>query len=223
MKLSKVIAAAAAAVAAFSLFCASAATNENFAKELNSLGLFKGTENGFDLDSTLTREQAATMLVRLNGAEKTLSSQDSSDIFKDVPSDRWSYPYVMYCYENNITKGTSEDTFSPEKEITGQEFVTLTLRLLGYENAEPEKAYSKAVAVGLFNSSKAKELERKSSFKRDDMVYVVYRSLKAPTPDGGYFAKKLADNGVISKSEAEKYDVYAVTDDIDSVIDRIFD
>ena len=36
---------------------------------LKTLGLFQGTNKGFELEKTLTREQAITLIVRLLGAE----------------------------------------------------------------------------------------------------------------------------------------------------------
>ena len=39
------------------------------AEALKTLGLFQGTNKGFELEKTLTREQAITLIVRLLGAE----------------------------------------------------------------------------------------------------------------------------------------------------------
>ena len=39
------------------------------AEALKALGLFQGTNKGFELEKTLTREQAITLIVRLLGAE----------------------------------------------------------------------------------------------------------------------------------------------------------
>ena len=198
-----------------------AAKNTPLADELNQLGLFMGTGNGYELESTLTREQAATMLVRLKGEEKNVKDYAAKEIFDDVKSDRWSFPYVMYCYDNSITKGTSESTFSPSKKISAAEFITLVLRLIGFD-AEPENAYSKAVTVGLINSEAARELSEKDEFTRGDMVYIAHRSLKTQTPDGECFAEKLSESGAITEKQALKFDVYSTEDDIDGLLDALF-
>ena len=39
------------------------------AEALKTLGIFQGTKKGFELEGTLTREQAVTLIVRLLGAE----------------------------------------------------------------------------------------------------------------------------------------------------------
>lgn len=48
---------------------AGAASYDNCADRLSDLGLFQGTGNGYQLDRAPTRAEAATMLVRLLGAE----------------------------------------------------------------------------------------------------------------------------------------------------------
>lgn len=42
---------------------------------LYNIGLFRGTEKGFELDKPMTRAEAAAMLTRLLGAEKTAFSR----------------------------------------------------------------------------------------------------------------------------------------------------
>lgn len=44
-------------------------TTQQKAEALKSLGIFQGANKGFELESTLTREQAVTLIVRLLGAE----------------------------------------------------------------------------------------------------------------------------------------------------------
>lgn len=56
-------------VAAGLAMTAGAASYDNCADQLKDLGLFQGTEDGFELDRAPTRGEAATMLVRLLGKE----------------------------------------------------------------------------------------------------------------------------------------------------------
>jgi hypothetical protein len=111
---------------------------------LYQLELFKGTEAGYELGSELTRAQAATLIVRLMGKETEADSNSYISIFTDVPEDHWAKNYIMYCYENNITYGTSNDTYSPELLIPYDQFQALVLRTLGY-SANPETAIEVAV------------------------------------------------------------------------------
>lgn len=207
------------------LFCSVSvfAANTDIADKLHDLGLFQGTENGYELNATFTRAQAAAMIVRLFGAEEeTLKSNDKT-VFDDVANDDWGMKYVMYCYNNNITKGTGEKSFSPEDKITGQEFVTLILRSIGYE-ANPETAYTVAVTKGMLTSSYEQELQTKSDFLRDDMVYIAYRALKTQTSENISLAQKLVNQGVFTQKQGvEAGVIISESGDMNEVIDGLFD
>lgn len=174
------------------------------ADSLNSLGLLRGTEKGYELEKTFTREESVTILVRLLGDEAKLSAADYQPVFRDVPSDRWSYAYTMYCYDNGITKGTAEDEFSPEADVSADQFVTLVLRLLGYTDAAPETAFDMAQGIGLVGADDVKEYKSSGKFIRDDMVKVVYEALSVKTKQGGRLAENLNAKGVITDRELEK-------------------
>ena len=194
------------------------ADNTVKANTLYELGLFRGTDTGYELDKTLTREQAVTILVRLLGEEENVLNARFDKKFIDVDDSRWSYPYIMYCYENSITKGTGDDTFSPEDEVTAEQFVTLVMRLMGYEDIEPENALTQSVYIGMLNTEVVRDLEKSENFLRDDMVYVVYRSLMCNMSDRTRFADFLAEKGVITEKEAKQFDVYESSDDIDDLL-----
>lgn len=197
------------------------ADNTVKANTLYELGLFRGTDSGYELDKTLTREQAVTILVRLLGEEENVLDAEFDEVFTDVESNRWSYPYIMYCYENDITKGTGEDTFSPEEEVTAEQFVTLVMRLMGYEDTEPDNALTQSVYIGMLNTQVVRELEKSANFLRDDMVYVVYRSLMCNMYDGARLADFLAEKGVITEKEAKQFDVYESSDDINDLLNQL--
>lgn len=207
-----------------SSFTVFAAEHTDKADALAALGLFQGTDEGYDLDSPLTRAQSTAMLVRLLGVEEDVLASDTTSIFTDVPDEHWAAKYVMYCYENDITKGTSEDTFTPECNVSAEEFTALVLRLMGYKT-EPDAAFDMAVDSGLFGTETAREFEAEEPFLRDDMVYVAYRALKTLCADGKTLSQKLIDAGVITHEEAEKQGVLNALEagDIDGVIDGLFD
>lgn len=197
------------------------ADNTQYADLLFELGLFKGTTEGYDLGSPFTREQAATMLVRLSGAEEEALASKYEQQFDDVRQDRWSFKYVMYCYENEITKGVSTYFFNPDREISASEFLTLVLRMLGYSEAEPESARNLSVHKFLLSSEQADAILNADTFLRDDMVFVAYRCLKTKTSDGEVFADVLAEKGVITQSQADEFDVYGAETDIDTFIESL--
>ena len=68
-KLCKILALTMMLVLALGL-CAGASDFDSIAQELKDVGLFQGTDTGFELDRAPTRTEAAVMLVRLLGAEE---------------------------------------------------------------------------------------------------------------------------------------------------------
>lgn len=106
------------------------------ARQLYRQGLLQGTgvdENGdpvFDLNRTVTRAEAVTMIVRLLGKEGTAQNGTWILPFDDVPN--WAGPYVGYAYWHHLTNGTSDSTFGSTQTITATEYLTFVLRILGY-------------------------------------------------------------------------------------------
>lgn len=168
------------------------------------MGLFKGTDKGYELEKVLTREESATILVRLLGEEKNINADDFDEVFTDVDKNRWSYANVMYCYENNITKGTGADTFSPDSTIDANQFITLMMRLLGFAEVNPDTALEKSVEHKLLPEEKIDELTKKKEFTRSDMVQIVYNSLKTQMDDETVFADYLLEKGVLTEKEIEQ-------------------
>ena len=192
-----------AAILCLCLLCltAYAALYGEEAQALNQLGLFRGTEQGFELDKAFTRAEGAVMLVRLLGKEQEALSAVEESGFSDVPD--WAEPYVGYCFENGITKGTGPDTFSPEAEMTGAEYLTLILRALGHQNANPDNAYIAAAENGLMSSAELKTIQRRNVFTRDYMVRVSYCALEARDTEGVTVLERLIADGVVTRQQAE--------------------
>ncbi len=145
------------------------------ADALYLLGLFKGTDKGYELDKPLTREQGVTMLIRAMGNESKAAGSASKCIFDDVYD--WAKGYVGFAYENGITKGISETKFGYGNPLTDAMFLTMLLRALGYEEGEGkdfqwEKPYELAKQVGLIDYT-----EEDKEFLRGDMVIIIYRML----------------------------------------------
>lgn len=68
-KLCKALALAVLCVMSLALY-ASASDFDGIAQELKDVGLFQGTDTGFELDRAPTRAESAVMLVRLLGARR---------------------------------------------------------------------------------------------------------------------------------------------------------
>lgn len=97
---------------------------------LNELGLFQGTEQGYELDRTMTRAEGAVMLVRLLGGEAEAKVSTYQTPFTDVPD--WAQPYVGWLYENKLTNGTSKTTYSPNDPMHFEQYAWFTGRAAGF-------------------------------------------------------------------------------------------
>ena len=98
------------------------------AQMLCGLGLFRGTENGFELDKPMTRAEAAAMLTRFLGAEQEALAGDWSHPFTDVPD--WADKYVGWLYESGLTRGVSETVYGAEENVTCGQYNTFLARAL---------------------------------------------------------------------------------------------
>ena len=112
------------------------------AEALYALGLVGGYGKNADgsvnfaLGDKLTRAQAFVLVVRFIGAEKDATANVQKHPFADVPA--WANPYIGYVYANGITKGVSETKFDPDTEVSEAAFLTIMLRVLGYNDGAGE-------------------------------------------------------------------------------------
>ena len=131
-----------AATAAMLTASAFAANYTNCADSLHEMGLFQGTQNGYDLDRTPTRAEAAVMLVRLLGKEAEAKTLTYTAPFTDLKG--WEKPYVQYLYNNGLANGTSRTTFNPTGKCTAQMYAVFLLRALGYSDTA-DFSYANAI------------------------------------------------------------------------------
>ncbi len=96
------------------------------AQMLCDLGLFRGTENGFELEKPMTRAEAAAMLTRFLGAEQEALAGEWEHPFTDVP--QWAEPYVGWLYESGLTKGVSDTVYGAEENVTCGQYCTFLIR-----------------------------------------------------------------------------------------------
>ena len=90
-------------------------------------GITKGvSETEFEPDATVTRAQTVTFLYRFSGAHTQAAA-----VFADVPVDAWYAEAVTWAVENDVTKGTSDTTFSPDDPCVRAQIVTFLYRYLG--------------------------------------------------------------------------------------------
>ena len=88
-------------------------------------GVTSGTSNTtFSPNETVTRAQAVTFLYRLAGEPSVAGSTG----FVDVPAGNWFANAAVWAVKEGITSGTSETTFTPDRECTRGEILTFLYR-----------------------------------------------------------------------------------------------
>ncbi len=152
------------------------------AEVLKSLGLFLGTDKGFELDRAATRAEAAVMVVRILGQEAAAKAGAAGHPFTDVPA--WASPYVGYLYSNNITKGVSETRFGSADPSTAAQYATYLLRALGYDDSKGDFAWDKALSkmreLGIISASDERDFSQGASALRGQVAALSYYALFAP-------------------------------------------
>ena len=172
------------------------------AEALHALGLVGGYGNNADgsvnfaLGDKLTRAQAFVLVVRFTGAEKDATANVQKHPFTDVPA--WANPYIGYVYANGITKGVSETKFDPDTEVSEAAFLTIMLRVLGYDDGAGDfkwdDPYTPAKTVGLCDA-KSDTLNRGGAFD------ICYRALTATPKRGDKLCDRLVQSGAVDAAK----------------------
>ena len=193
------------AVAAILAVSAFAADFTHCADALHDLGLFQGTDSGYDLDRAPTRAEAAAMLVRLLGAEEEAQAMESYTApFTDVRD--WAKPYVQYLYDNGLTNGVTETLFGASNTCTAQQYATFLLRALGYsDGTDGDFTYATALQfareMGVVDDLNCDP----DNFLRDDVAAMSFTALAcAPKSGEADLLTKLVEDGAVA--DAKGYD-----------------
>ena len=114
--------------------------------------MLKNITNGtspitFSPDKACTRAEAVTFLWRFAGCPEV---KDAQNPFRDVSDDAWYADAVRWAVKEGITKGTSEDTFSPDQTCTRGQIVTLLWRMSGEPKAKEASRFADVAASDYF-------------------------------------------------------------------------
>lgn len=151
------------------------------AERLIAMGILTGFEDGsLRLEENITREQFATLAVKLLNKENEAEKYKKDSIFKDVKKERWSAGYINVAVKEGLIVGRGDGTFAPDANITHGEILTILVRLLGYtDTVDPNKKWpqnyvDKAKELGI---DMASELDPFAPALRGDVVIYIDKSL----------------------------------------------
>ena len=150
------------------------------ADSLNTLGLFNGTENGYELDKPLTRLEALIMLIRLSGEEMDAlyPEEELTHPFTDSPDWEDGSLYMAYGYHKGLTNGISATEFAPNAKATLQMYVTYVLRALGYTDSSAGTIWDNWIYLGEHAGILPESVDR-NNFLRGDAVIISRAALDA--------------------------------------------
>ena len=104
--------------------------------------------NIFAPDDFLTREEAATILIRtaqFMGIGMPENAYDSKVYDDENSISDWAFASVHYCRKLGVMIGTSETEFSPQDEYTAEQAIATILRLYEKSECKIEKSVVKLV------------------------------------------------------------------------------
>ena len=192
-----------AATAAMLTASAFAANYTNCADSLHEMGLFQGTQNGYDLDRTPTKAEAAVMLVRLLGKEAEAKALTYTAPFTDLKG--WEKPYVQYLYSNGLANGTNRTTFNPTGKCTAQMYAVFLLRALGYSDTA-DFSYANAIETAREQGIYDTGIINVQNFLRDDAAAASYTVLSvSPKNSEGTLLDQLVSENAITEADAKSY------------------
>lgn len=179
------------------------------ADALYSLGLFKGTgvdSSGrpvYELDRAPTRQEAVVMLIRLLGREDEALSGAWSHPFSDVES--WADKYVGFAYAMGLTNGISSKTFGSADKVSALQFLTFTLRALGYNDSAGDFNWDKAGAFSRKIGLTSGEYQDAGGFLRGDIAIISFGALSQTMKGTGTtLIQSLVNAAVVTESSAKR-------------------
>lgn len=146
---------------------------------LYEMGIVDGyTKNQFKPNNTLTRAEAATIMVRALYGDEVI--RDFID-FDDVNLRDWFYEYVNTAVYYDIVHGMGHNLFCPQNDITVDQFMTIIINALGYNAPKlagtwPENVQRIANRLGLYDNL-PKWLEGTDAITRGQACQVIYNAL----------------------------------------------
>ena len=144
---------------------------------LETLGLVRGTGNGFEPERSATRGEAAVMLLRLLGKEAEAEQEQGKCPFYDGG---WAARYLTYAARNGLVRGQSSNWYGREEAVSVRDYLTMVLRALGYQDTAGDFSWESSIAfadrIGLTHG----EYTAASRFIREDMALVSYTALTLP-------------------------------------------
>ena len=152
---------------------------------VDNKGLMSGVSSTkFAPDNNVTRAMFVTMLYRLDKEPNVVAVN-----YSDVPADSWYRNAVSWASRKNISKGVTENRFSPDTNITREQLVTILYRFAKYKN--------KSTSADKFNIKSFLDNNEVSEYAVEPMNWAIQNNLISGTNE-----LKLSPHGVATRAQA---------------------
>lgn len=191
----------------------------------------------FAPDDFLTREEAATILIRtaqFMGIGMPENAYDSKVYDDENSISDWAFASVHYCRKLGVMIGTSETEFSPQDEYTAEQAIATILRLYEKSECKIEKSVLKLVDKDgniILTEKDVIECRRYEFSPQGSGPAVMVQAIDVYITDEGRENLKMATKKIAKYSTDENYisvliddeEVYkmSVYDELDSNVFRI--
>ena len=95
-------------------------------------------DNTFRVENPMTRAEFATAIVKLKNRTSELTANSQLSLFNDLAGYDWAKAYINTASQIGYIKGTGAGTFSPAKNISYAEVITILIRSQGGAASEIE-------------------------------------------------------------------------------------
>lgn len=177
---------------------------------LTEYGIISGNGGKFNPTDNLTRAETAKIMAYASGVgESEIYDIHYESYYPDVPPEYWAHNYIMSV--SSYMSGYTDGNFRPDKNITYEQFVTIAVRMLGYQlYAEEGGGYplgyrTIALTLDLTRNVYIKKWDDKIT--REEAAQIIYRTINAP---------RLVRAGDVT-IDKKKYSMYRVADGTDGV------
>ena len=205
---------------------------EGAVTRLVSLGVITGYPDGnFGPNDSITRAQAAAVLVRALGYESIAESAKGVTKFSDVAASYWGAGYINLAVSLNLIKGYGNGKFGPEDKVTYDQVVTMVVRALGQDYAAelkggfPTGYLLQAKVIGFTDGTKGVSgtnatrgiVAQLVDNAKDKAIYIqtTVGSSQTYEPKGGTFLEKLGmtpvKDVIVTKTPASGSDANKLT------------
>lgn len=176
--------------------------NYDYALKLKALGVFIGSDAGFELSRQPKRIEGLVMLIRLLGSEsQALALADDPCVFVDVP--KWAVGYANYAVSHQLTLGKSATVFGSDDPLTLEQYTTFLLRSLQYSDTKGDFTFQNVLTKGYDVGILSTASKPTATFTRSELAKLSYTTLLLPIKQSTTsLAQYLVNLNVMDKTTA---------------------